>query len=330
MSLELPRVDVVGVGLNAADTILVLPHFPEFNSKVELLSSSLLLGGQVATAMVACQRWGLSTRYVGKVGADAAAELHDAAFTEAGVEAHLLREPHCPSQRAFILVDARSGERTILWQRDPRLELRPEEINPEWVRRASLLHVDGHNTAAAAAAARWAREAGIPVTADLDNLYPGVEHLLPHVDYVLASREFPERLLGEPDLRRSLPEIQRRYGCKVAAATLGRQGVLAWDGERFCYRSGFVVDAVDTTGAGDVFHAGFIYGLKGALKGTSRGAWGLEVILDFACAAAALNCTAPGARGGIRPVAEIEALMRSGRRHQPEASFEDLAHPSKS
>ena len=68
-------VDIVGVGLNATDTIIRLPHFPAFNSKVEFRVSEILPGGQVATAVTACARWGLKARYVGKIGDDSAGIL---------------------------------------------------------------------------------------------------------------------------------------------------------------------------------------------------------------------------------------------------------------
>jgi sulfofructose kinase len=306
-----PTVDVVGVGLNATDTIIRLPRFPELDSKVEILSVEVQAGGQVASAMVACQRWGLTTRYVGKVGGDEAGRLQTRLFASEGVEAQVIVAPEAASQVAYILVDEDSGERTILWKRDAAIALKPEDLRPEWITQARALHVDGHDTAAAATAARWARLAGIPVMADLDNLYPGVEALLPNVDYLIASRQFPERLTGETDLRNSLPLLQRRYKSRVAAATLGRDGVLAWNGTEFHYAAGFEVSVRDTTGAGDIFHGAFLYGL---LRG-----WELGRQLDFCCAAAALNCTASGARGRIARVEEIEELMRSGRRS--EAAF---------
>jgi len=311
-------VDVVGVGLNAIDTLITLPHFPEFDSKVELLDARVLPGGQVATAMVACQTWGLRARYVGSVGDDAAARMQDTALREAGVEAHLVSVAGCLSQCAFILVDAKSGERTILWRRDPRLTLRPEQLHREWIVNARALHVDGHDPEAAACAAGWAREAGIPVTADVDNVYPGLDGLLEKVDYLLASHGLPEKLTGEPDLLRSLPALAKQYGFRVSGATLGRGGAVAWDGRRFHYCPAFRVQTVDTTGAGDVFHGAFVYGLLAGPAPYGAGAgWPLPRLLEFSCAAAALNCTAPGARGGIRPAAEIERLMREGPRHDP-------------
>jgi len=309
-------VDIVGVGLNATDTIIRLPHFPVFNSKVEFHVSEVLLGGQVASAMAACSRWGLKTRYVGKIGDDSLGGLQRDAMVSAGVETHWTTAPDCQSQSSFILVDERTGERTVLWKRDPRLELLPHDIEREWVEQSRLLHVDGHDCAGAAAAARWARQAHIPVTADLDNLYPGVEALLEDVDYSISSREFPGRLCGENDLFASLPRIASQFRCRMTAATLGEDGVLAWDGAEFHYCPAFDIRPVDTTGAGDIFHAGFAYAL---LRGDELGA-----SLEFSCAAAALACLGVGARGGIAHLDEIQHLVRCGIRRPAAFSREQL------
>jgi sulfofructose kinase len=300
------KVDVVGVGLNATDTLIPVHHYPAAGSKVEFRSANVLSGGQVATAMVACQSWGLRTRYVGKVGDDLAATLHRSEFARLGVETHLLTAPGCPSQQAFILVDD-AGERTVLWKRDDRLALHPGDVQRDWILEARVLHLDGHDTAAATLAATWARSAGIPVVADLDELYPGVDALLPLIDYLITSRDIPGRISGESDMRKSLVAVRSRYGARLTAATLGHEGVLAYGGAQFHYAPAFRVDTIDTTGAGDIFHAGFIYGLLQD--------WPLPRQLEFACAAAALNCTGIGARGHIAPIAEIENLIASGQRH---------------
>src|ERR1019366_7671492 len=303
-------VDIVGVGLNATDTVIRLPHFPAFNSKVEFRVSEILPGGQVASAVFACSKWGLKTRYAGKIGDDSFGILQKNAMEHAGVEAHWTVVPNCQSQSSFILVDEATGERTVLWKRDPRLELLPQEVRKEWIVQSRLLHVDGHDCAAAATAARWAREAHIPVTADLDNLYTGVEVLLENVDYAIVSREFPGRLCGAQDLFVSLPRITARFGCRLAAATLGSGGVLAWDGLKFHYSPAFDVKPVDTTGAGDIFHAAFAFAL---LRGDVRGDE-LPQILEFSCAAAGWACMGGGARGGIARRDSILGRIRDGRR----------------
>jgi len=299
-------VDLVGVGLNATDTVIPLATHPEQGSKVEYRTKTVLPGGQVASTVVACQTWGMRTRYVGKLGRDDAADLHRREFARAGVDAQLITVEEGSSPQSIILVNP-AGERTVLCQRDERLVLKPEELDRQWIVNARALHVDGFDTAAATLAAGWAREAGIPVIADLDELYPGVEGLLEKIDYLIVSRDFPCRLMKETTLEAALPKMQQRYGNRLAAATLGEEGVLAWDGRQLHHSAAYDVPVVDTTGAGDIFHAGFIYGL---LQG-----WPLARQLDFACAAAALNCMASGARGGIRPRMQIEELMATCPRH---------------
>ena len=280
--------------------MISLAEFPACGSKIEYADEKVMPGGQVASTVVACQLWELSTRYVGKLGDDSAAALHEREFTRMGVEARLIKVVDAASPKSLILVD-QTGERTVLCRRDDRLILQPEELAREWIVNAHALHLDGHDTAAATLAAQWAREAGVPVIADLDETYPGVEALIRNIDYLIVSRDFPFRLTGERDLKTALRAMQVRYGCRLTAATLGPAGVIAWDGESVLHRPAYRVPVVDTTGAGDVFHAGFIYGL--------RQAWTLERMLDFACAAAALNCMAEGARGGIQPVRVIEEFM---------------------
>jgi sulfofructose kinase len=302
---NVPEVDLVGVGLNATDTLIQLDHFPEPGSKIEYSSARILPGGQAATTVIACAEWGLKTRYVGKLGDDAAAALHRQCFADAKVDARLIYVDGAASPQSLILVDA-EGERTVLCQRDERLTLNPHDLEREWITSARVLHTDGRDTEAATLAAGWAREAGIPVVADLDEVYPDVDKLLALTDYLIVSRDFPTRYTSESNLPAALKEIQRRFGSKLAAATLGAEGVLAWDGRALLHVPAFKVPVRDSTGAGDVFHAGFIYGLLQA--------WPLHRQLEFACAAAALNCMAIGARG-IQSVEQIEELMASGSRH---------------
>jgi sugar/nucleoside kinase (ribokinase family) len=312
---QTPQVDLVGVGLNATDTLIPLAEFPAYGSKVEYLHETVMPGGQTASAVVACQMWGVRSRYVGKLGDDDAAKLHASEFARLGVDAKLVQVAGAASPKSLILVDSH-GERTVLCRRDDRLILQPEELHRDWITSARVLHLDGYDTAAATVAARWAREAGIPVTADLDEIYPGVDALIENIDYLIVSRDFPIRLMQESDLRTALQKMQFRYGCKLTAATLGPDGVLAWDGHEFHASAAYRVPVVDSTGAGDIFHAGFIYGL---LQG-----WNMQRQLDFSCAAAAMNCMADGARGGIQTVEAIEAFMGSAPRYPLAKALEQV------
>jgi sulfofructose kinase len=306
--MRAPRFDILGIGENATDTVLQLSEFPSLGGKVEMLGAQIMPGGQVATALIACQRWGLRTHYVGAVGDDSAAQLHRRELRRAGVHSDLVRVPRTLSQMSFILIDTSSGERTIVWRRDPRLTVSPTFLERDWVSSARLLHVDGHDPATTSMAASWARASGIPVVADLDHLSPGLLRLLPFVDFPVTSKEFPVDATGESNLLKALPRLRRNYGARAVCATIGVHGALAWDGSRFWYAPSYKVRVVDTTGAGDLFHAAFSYGILRT--------WDLQRILDFACAAAGLNCETLGARGGISDLSKVKELQRKASRNR--------------
>ncbi len=292
------------------------PIFRRRIRKSRLLSAERKAGGQVASALVACSRWGLRARYMGKIGDDDAGNFQRKEMEREKVEAQWIPAPDCASQTAFILVDQRSGERTVLWKRDAGIAVGPEDLRREWISGVRALLVDGHDTKAATQAARWAHEENIPVVGDFDNRYAGVKELLEVTDFPITSRDFPERFTGEADLLQSLPKIFRDCKCRLIAATLGRLGALAWDGARFILCPGFRVEAADTTGAGDIFHGAFLYALVHG--------WEVKDTLEFCCAAAALNCRALGARGGIASLEEIEKLRRTGERSEPAYTAEML------
>jgi sulfofructose kinase len=302
--------DVVGVGLNATDTLLLLPKFPAYAGKVPFTDEILSPGGQVASAMVACASLGLRVKYIGTVGDDLRGEVQMESLRNSGINLdHVQVRANCPNQTAYILIDQTTGERTVLWSRPDCLRLEPDDITPEQITCADLLHIDGHDTPAVAKAAQIAHSAGIPVTVDVDTIYHGFDSVLPHVDYLIASSEFPVQWTNERDPFKALERIQKEYGMHVAAMTLGAHGALARVDGHFVYSPAFVVNCVDTTGAGDVFHGAFCYAVLKKLP--------MREALDFSNAMAALNCTAIGARGGIKALSDAKALMaRAERRAQ--------------
>ena len=308
------RVDILGIGQNATDTLVELSHFPAPDTKVEWRRVRILPGGQVATAVIACRKWGLRARYIGRVGDDAAGELQRRELRRHKVESRIIVVRNCASQASIILVDVRSGERTILFRRDDRVALRESDVPREWVRECRLVHVDGHNAGASTYAARLARRAGVLTMADLDHVYPGIPALLREVDYPVTSQAFLMQFTGERDLPRAMQQFRAQYQSRAVCSTLGIGGAVLWDGARFWYSPSYRVQVVDTTGAGDVFHAGFGYGV---LQG-----WELQRVLDFSCAAAGLNCKALGAREGIPSLRAIRRLQRVGQRN-PAAFLED-------
>ena len=286
----MPEFDIVGVGLNATDTLLIVPHFPAYAGKVPFIEEILSPGGQVASAMVACSSLGLRTKYIGTLGDDERGRIQIASLRGTGINLdHVQIRRGCANQSAYIVIDRSTGERTVLWRRDDCLRLDPNEIQPEQITCARMLHIDGHDTDAVARAASIARSSGIPVTVDVDTIYHGFDKVLPNIDYLVASSEFPPNWTGVNDPFGALEAIQEKYGMKVAAMTLGAHGSLARCDGRFYYSPAYVVNCVDTTGAGDVFHGAFCYAV---LQGMP-----MSDVLEFSNAMAALNCTALGARG---------------------------------
>jgi sulfofructose kinase len=299
--------DVVGVGLNATDTLILLAHFPAYAGKVAFEREILSPGGQVASAMVTCAKLGLRVKYIGTVGDDERGRIQLASLRASGINLDDLEiRRNCANQTAYILIDQGTGERTVLWQRDECLRLEPESITPQKITSARMLHIDAHDTPAVARAAEIAHQHRIPVTVDVDTIYHGFDRVLPHVDYLVASSEFPVQWTHERDPFRALEMIQEEYHIPVAAMTLGALGALARVERRFIYSPAFVVNCADTTGAGDVFHGAFCYAVLQNMP--------LRDALEFSNAMAALNCTALGARGRIATVEEARGLMFRGER----------------
>jgi sulfofructose kinase len=262
--------------------------------------------------LVTCARLGLSTKYIGTLGDDERGRIQLDSLRAAQINLdHVQVRKGCANQSAYIIIDRATGERTVLWRRNDCLRISPAEITSDQITCARLLHIDGHDTPAVEHAARIAHQAGIPVTVDVDTIYHGFDRVLPHVDYLIASSEFPVQWTNQSDPFKALEMIQHEYKMRVAAMTLGAHGALAYENGTFVYSPAFVVNCVDTTGAGDVFHGAFCYAVLQAMP--------MRDALDFSNAMAALNCMALGARGGIQGFEAVKQLMgRAERRSQRE------------
>jgi sulfofructose kinase len=305
---ELPEdreFDAVGFGLNAVDHLIVVPAYPAFDTKVRLREHKQAAGGQTASAMAALSRLGMKTAYSGRFGSDAEGQFGLAELVSEGVNTDFAEVIEgARNQVAFIVIDERNGERTIIWERDERLAYTAEEAPVEIATRGRVLHLDAHDPPACARLARAAREAGVLVSVDVDNIYEGLPELLPLIDVLISSKEFPHRLTGIADERTSLVETKARYGCRIVGMTLGERGALVYMDGVFLESPAFAVPGGcrDTTGAGDAFHAGFIYGM---LCGEE-----VETGLTFANATASLKCRALGARTSLPTETELIEFLK--------------------
>ena len=297
------RFDVVGFGFNTRDHVCVVAQPPRIDGKQQLRTYAEMPGGQVPTALVALQGWGLRTAYVGPFGDDDGGRAQRAALSAAGVDVSACRTRRgVASQTSVILVDERSGERSVLWTRPPALALRPDELDRATLAAGRALLLDGADAETALLAAACARDIGALVMLDVDDAGPQTDALLALSDAVIVSEQFPRRLTGSADLRAALRRMVAR-GPRLVAATLGAGGAVACLGKRLWYVPPFRVAVVDSTSAGDLFHAGCLYGL---LQG-----WAVTRSLRFASAAAALACQTLGGRSSVPTLAAVLDLAAS-------------------
>jgi sugar/nucleoside kinase (ribokinase family) len=293
--------DVVGIGESSVDEVYRLPGALGPNVKLPIASQQIRYGGQVATTLAACVSFGLRAAFVGTSGNDEPAEGLRDALARRGVDtSHMIRRP-ARHRRAVILVNERTGDRTVLWERDPRLALTADDLPRAVIERARLLHVDTVDEDAAIAAAGIARSAGIPVTSDIDRITDGTPALIAAVTIPIFAEQIPRALTGEADDERALRTL-RAVHSGLLCVTLGARGSMLLDGNQLIRVPAPTVRAIDATGAGDVFRGAFICAL---LRGDSP-----VDILRFANAAAALSCTREGALDSVPTRQEVEELLQ--------------------
>jgi sugar/nucleoside kinase (ribokinase family) len=256
-------------------------------------------GGQIATALATCASLGLRAAYLGAVGEDDDGRRIRAELAARGIDLSKLAVESAPTATATILLDA-TGDRIVLWHRDPALKYPPDRLPADVIATARVLHVDDVDVPAAIEAARIARAHGVPVTCDVDHVTPGTRELLQLVSHPVFAETVPSQLTGEAEPERALRALRRTHPGRLVV-TVGERGAIALEGSTLLAAPGFPVTVVDSTGAGDVFRGAYIYGI---VKG-----WSLERQLWFANAAAAVSCTKAGAMGGVPAMAEVEDLL---------------------
>ena len=296
--------DVVACGECSLDLVAVVDRLPAPDEKHSIDALELLPGGQAATAAVTCARQRWRARYAGCLGTDEWGAAIEAALRRAGVDVAAVRREGVRSRAAVILVERASGRRSVLEHRDPRLALRPEEVDTDLVTSGRVLIVDAVDVPASLTAARAARAAGIPVVLDLDRVVSGVDALLSSADIVITAESFPRAFTGLPSLEEGLQALADRFHPALAVATLGPAGSLAVMDAREIRTPAPEVRVVDTTGAGDAFRGGFV---SGWLRLGAEA--GVDTLLEYANATAALSCMGLGAQAALPTREAVDAVV---------------------
>jgi len=293
--------DIIGVGTNSVDDVIQLGG--ELSavmalSKARVTSRHLIMGGQTATVTAACASLGLRTGYIGAFGSDANGGLARNALMSRNVDLTHAVFADAPNRGALILVDT-DGRRVVLWHRSERLVVSPEAVTSQTVA-ARIVHVDDDDPQLALNAARAGRAANAMVTSDIEHAVDCVEQIISSVTYPIFEQHLPLKLTGERDPERALRKLRRLNGGTMVI-TLADEGAVALEGDVFYEAPAFTVKVADATGAGDVFRAGFIYGLLQK--------WPVPEILRFANATAAISCTRLGAIPSVPTLSEVRALL---------------------
>ena len=283
--------DVYGLGQCAWDHIGQIEKYPLPDSKCEISDLITQGGGPVATALVAISRWGFSCSFCGIIGDDYTGQQIIRSLEDEDVNTdHIIIREGFQSQQAFIAAEKNGGRRTIFWRRPTGQAAQPEEINMAMISTSLIFYTDGLFADASIAGARAAKQAGRIVVADAGTLRDGMLELSKYCDYFIVSESFAKALVSGDDPYKACERL-RKLGPKVVGVTLGERGYLVQHQNNWIERPAYQVNAIDTTGCGDLFHAGIALGI---LK-----KWDLEKSLDFAAWAAASVSTRLGGRAGI-------------------------------
>ncbi|MFH1351562.1 MAG: PfkB family carbohydrate kinase [Pseudomonadota bacterium] len=303
MKERLQNIQVVGLGQACVDYLGKIPGYPNEDDKIELEDLQIQCGGPASTALVTLTRLGIRTSFLGAISDDPFGLDILKGLKEEKVDATFLKTiPGYTSQFAFIAINRKDGRRTIFWHRGsvPHLKKRDVDLSP--FSDARILHVDGLMVEAAIEAAKQAKERGLTVVMDAGTMRKGSRELVSMVDVLIASERFAEPLVGHGSPPEAAIEALRQLGPQEVIITLGARGSLGWRGEGFIFQKAFPVKAVDTTGAGDVYHGAYIYGLLQE--------WNMSQCMRFASATATLKCREVGAREGIPTLEEVRNFVK--------------------
>lgn len=295
---------VLCVGHCTLDQIGVVERFAEEDEEVEMPTFSTQGGGTAATAAVALARWGVSTRFVGKVGDDERGNLIERTLRDEGVATdEMLWAENRISQVRFVFVERRTGRRHAYFTPGNVGPVGRAEINAALVDDHDLLVVDGQWPQAQLELMKRAKDNEIPVILEANQDGKVVGECVPYADVVVASERQASSFTGVGSLEGILEALLEK-GPSMAVVTLGDEGAVAMDRKGTMVRvEARSVDVVDPTGASDVFFGAVALGVVEK--------WPLKKVVQFANGAAGLACTGPGGRSAIADRARLEAEIES-------------------
>ncbi len=283
---------IVGIGANVFDTLYSIPSYPTEDTKMRATASKTAGGGPVATGLVAAQKLGEQTAYIGVLSDDNGGKFLKEDFVKYGVNIDLIEvKSGCRSFASVLWLCADTATRTCVFDKGDLPSLSLNDTQKQAVRDAEILMVDGNELEAAVDAAKIAHQSSTKVLYDCGGLYEGVEKLLALTDIMIPSEEFALGHTGCSTVEDAAQKLFELYSPEIVVITQGKKGGLIYDGNDIINYPVYSVNVVDSNGSGDVFHGAFA---AAVVKG-----YDYLKCCHFSSAVSAIKCTGVGARESV-------------------------------
>jgi len=286
------------MGIVPLDYLVQIPVFPELGGKVDAGDLCVQGGGPVPNVLVGLTRLGMTTAVIAVVGDDMPGKISIAELQAERVDTRFMIVKKRPSATAYGFIEP-GGRRTIVLHR--KISISPNDLTPLAYPAPRLLHLDGRDLKASVRIARWARKVGATVSFDIGSVRNDVTDVLPYVDHLVVADAWAFPYTGRRTVSTVLSALHEITG-RTVVVTEGTKGATALECGEFYHHPAYKIKAVDTTGAGDAFHVGYLYGLLNGRTMPER--------LQTGNAVAALKCTRPGARGGMPTRRQLGAFLK--------------------
>lgn len=299
MSKRKATIDCLGLGIAPLDILFTVPYYPKAGHKIDATNLIIQGGGPVPNCLVGLARLGVKTSFIGAFGNDLPGKLGIDELKRERVDTSQVIVKNDPSAAASGLIENGSGRRTIALYR--QIEIKPSDLDTAQLPLPRIIHLDGRDLPACMKLARWGRKHGVPVSLDIGSMRNDVSALIPLVDHLVVADAFALPYTRTRMAKAAIEKLRLKCAGQIVV-TEGLKGSLGFDGANWHSQRAYRVKNVDTTGAGDSFHAGYLCGI---LNG-----WPMAKSLQFGAAAAALKCTKPGARTGAPTRQEVEQFLK--------------------
>lgn len=298
--------DIVGIGANVYDTLITVSDYPKEDTKQRAKGIKQCGGGPCATGLVAAAKLGANAAYIGGLAKDGGGMFLLEDMKRFGMSVEFTEQvENSSSFSSYIVLNENNASRTCVFSKDNLPAYNLSDNMKEGIRKAKILMVDGNDLENATEGAKIANASGTKVLYDAGGLYDGIEELLSYTDILIPSFEFAMAHTGASTAEEAAKALYTKYSPEVVVITQGAEGGVIFDGKDVKKYPSFKVEAIDSNGAGDVFHGAFAFSVTIG--------YNYYDACVFSSAVSALKCTKLGARDGVPTYAEtIEFLKERG------------------